>query len=248
MKITFLGTSHGVPAADRFCSCTMLESNGSIYFIDAGAPTIDLLLRAGKNVNDFRALFTTHAHSDHTFGLISMADLMNWYYKESSGDFYLTDSDYIDAIKNVIKKSSNPAGFNFDDERVRFKVAKEGLVYQDENIKIEYFRTMHGGIDSYSILVTEGEKRILFGGDFSYNLRSKDIPKIIEENIDAFICEMAHFGEKELTPYLENCQAKKIFFNHVFPISKYDEDIVNIKNHGYAFDVIAPNDGDSFEI
>ena len=38
MKITFLGTSHGVPAADRYCSCTMLEVNGAHYFIDAGAP------------------------------------------------------------------------------------------------------------------------------------------------------------------------------------------------------------------
>ena len=25
MKITFLGTSHGVPSRDRFCSCVMLE-------------------------------------------------------------------------------------------------------------------------------------------------------------------------------------------------------------------------------
>ena len=43
MKITFLGTSHGVPAKDRFCSSIMLESGGSFYFIDAGAPVMDLL-------------------------------------------------------------------------------------------------------------------------------------------------------------------------------------------------------------
>ena len=36
MKITFLDTCHGVPAADRYCSCTMLEAGGSLYFIDAG--------------------------------------------------------------------------------------------------------------------------------------------------------------------------------------------------------------------
>ena len=38
MKITFVGTSHGVPAAYRFCSCYMIESSGSIYMVDAGAP------------------------------------------------------------------------------------------------------------------------------------------------------------------------------------------------------------------
>ena len=45
MKITFLGTSHGVPAADRYCSSAMIEVNGSVYLIDAGAPVIDLLIR-----------------------------------------------------------------------------------------------------------------------------------------------------------------------------------------------------------
>ena len=40
MKITFLGTSHGVPAADRYCYCVMIESGKSVYFIDGGAPMI----------------------------------------------------------------------------------------------------------------------------------------------------------------------------------------------------------------
>ena len=69
MKITFLGTSHGVPARDRFCSCVMLESNGAIYLIDAGAPAVELMLQNGKKIADFRALFTSHTHMDHTVGL-----------------------------------------------------------------------------------------------------------------------------------------------------------------------------------
>ena len=38
MNITFLGTSHGVPSAERYCSCTMIEVGGATYFIDCGAP------------------------------------------------------------------------------------------------------------------------------------------------------------------------------------------------------------------
>ena len=62
MKITFLGTSHGVPAADRYCSSTMIDVNGCLYFIDAGAPLIDLLLRRGADLNQVKAVFTTHLH------------------------------------------------------------------------------------------------------------------------------------------------------------------------------------------
>ena len=50
---------------------------------------------------------------------------------------------------------------------------------------------------------------------------------------------------EELTPYLEVCGAKKLFFIHAKP-QRY-ADIEGIKGK-YPFEVIAPNDGDSFEI
>ena len=42
MRIKFLGTSHGYASAERYCSCTMIETGGSIYYIDAGAPVYPL--------------------------------------------------------------------------------------------------------------------------------------------------------------------------------------------------------------
>ena len=50
MKITFLGTSHGVPAKDRFCSGYMIEAGDATYLVDAGAPVADLVLRHGKQI------------------------------------------------------------------------------------------------------------------------------------------------------------------------------------------------------
>ena len=102
MKITFIGTSHGVPTGERFCTCMMLESNGALYFIDAGAPVIDFLLRKNKSVNDLRAVFTTHVHSDHTVGIVHLADLMNWYYKKSSAEFFVTEQEHIDKMHRLL--------------------------------------------------------------------------------------------------------------------------------------------------
>ena len=85
MKITFIGTSHGVPAADRYCSCTMIESGNSVYFIDGGAPMIDELLRHGRHPDEVRAVFNTHVHGDHTAGIYHFADLVDWYYKKNVG-------------------------------------------------------------------------------------------------------------------------------------------------------------------
>jgi len=242
MKITFVGTSHGVPSADRRCSCTMIESGDSVYFVDAAAPMVEAILKGGKEVADLRAVFTTHVHSDHTVGMIQLASLMNWYYGKAEADFFVTEQAHIDSTKQWIYTAGDG---EIDEKRVRFKVPTAGVVYEDENIKVEYIPTRHIKT-SYAVLITEGDKRVLFGGDFSGNLKRTDVPELIKEEIDAFICEMSHFGMEHLAPYLEACRAKRIFFNHVFPLDKY-KDIENAKGR-YTFEIFAPNDGDVVEI
>lgn len=244
MKITFLGTSHGVPSEDRYCSCSMIESGGSIYLIDAGAPVIDLLLRNGKSVSDLRAVFTTHAHTDHTNGLFPLVNLMNWYYKTSEADFYLTEQAFLDGIRQM----NLSLGSELSPERIRFHVVEELDVYEDENIKIQYIPTQHmAPRPSYSILVTEGNRRVLFSGDFSNGLKKRDVPAILaEEPLDAFICEMAHFGVADLKPYLESSKAKCVYFTHVHPLTKYEE--IEAMKSDYPFPIFSPSDGDSFTV
>lgn len=244
MKITFLGTSHGVPAADRYCSCMMIESGHSIYLIDAGAPVIDLFLRNGKSVSDLRAVFTTHVHTDHTNGIFPLVNLMNWWYKDSEADFYMTEQPLIDAWKNL----NLALGSALSEERIRFHVVEELDVYEDENIKVQYIPTQHmAPRPSYAILVTEGDRRVLFSGDFSNRLKKQDVPAILaEEPFDAFVCEMAHFGVEDLKPYLEICKAKCVYFTHVYPLTKYEE--IEAMKPSYPFSIVSPSDGDSFTV
>ena len=238
MKITFVGTSHGVPAKDRFCSCYMIEAGGKIYLVDAGAPAVEMILRYGGDINDFRALFTTHTHGDHTSGMIHLISLMNWYYTDSTGEFFITEQDHIDSTIRWIETSGSGA---FNKNRLHFRLPKEGIVYWDENVKVEYIPNKHIK-NSYSILVSSGESRVLFSGDFSQWLKREDVPKIIEEELDLFVCEMAHFGVKELTPYIEKCRAKTVAFTHVFPLHRYDE--IETLRGKYGFDILTPKDGD----
>ncbi len=247
MKITFIGTSHGVPAADRYCSCVMIESGSSVYFIDGGAPVVDELLRHGREVREVRALFNTHVHGDHTAGICHLADLADWYYKDASIDFYIADRCYIDAVKGMIK-ACNPAS-DLSPERLRFHVIDPAVSYEDENIKVEYIPTKHMSehYHTYAILVTEGEHRVLFSGDLSGSLRYADVPEILgREEVDLFVCEMAHFGVKHIRPYLEAAKAKKIAFVHVFPLSKYD-DIAQLQGE-IAMPILTPSDNDVIEI
>lgn len=247
MKLTFLGTSHGVPAGDRHCSCMMLEVNGAVYVIDAGAPVVDCMLRQGVDLRRLRALFVTHAHSDHTVGVLHLADLINWYFTDCAADLYLTDGEQIELLKHLIPVMDRRSPL--DESRVRFRLARKGEVYADENIRVEYIPTDHmgNGDPSNAILVTAGQKKILFSGDFSGSLRSADVPPVLwEERTDAFVCELAHFEAAQIAPYLEKAKTKRVYFNHVYPLSKYAD--IAAMAEKFSFTVLAPNDGDSYEI
>ncbi len=247
MKITFLGTSHGVPAPDRHCSSCMVGVNNSVYLIDTGAPVTDLVMRNGRDIDDVRAVFTTHVHGDHTAGLFQLCDLINWYYRSHAIDIFIPEQPFIDALKNLILAATPTRPI--DENRIRFKINDESACYEDENVKVSFIRTQHmcEPHKSYAVLLEADGKRVLFSGDLSHLLQAKDVPNVLfEEEIDAFVCEMAHFGVAEVLPYLDRARVKDVYVTHVYPVEKYAEieemaNLLFIKIH-------TPNDGDTFEV
>lgn len=247
MEITFLGTSHGAPCAERYCSGTMVEINGSIYIIDAGVPLADALLRQGKHPDSIRAIFTTHAHGDHVYGIIPFADLLCWWYKKANVEIYLTEQKMIDAMTGVLEAGIG----SMDRERVQFRLMEEDFVYEDENIRLWLIPNCHlknrsDSLDrpSYSIVLEAEGKRLIFTGDLSGGLRQNDFPSIaIEQPSDLIVCEMAHFGADAVEPYIGQCKTKQVWFNHV-SFKKECFDAIEQMDKKYAFAVRAAKDGD----
>ena len=244
MKLKFLGTSHGVPAADRYCSSLMVETGGKTFIIDAGAPLIDLLLRNQKKPSDVSAIFTTHAHGDHVDGLISFCDLASWYYKDVSVDIFVTEHALTGAIFNFLSVIHSPP----DTSRLRFTRATAGVVYDTPELKVTYLPTKHLPTrPAYSILLEAEGKRVLITGDMSNHLERKDFPSIVaEEHLDLVISEMAHFGIEQLTPYLETCIADRMIITHVFPLHKFAE--IEALSGKYPFPIDIAHDGDEIEL
>lgn len=71
MDLLFLGTSAGVPTKARNVSATaVIEATGSHwYLVDCGEGTQHRLLHTPLSIRDLRAIFITHVHGDHCFGL-----------------------------------------------------------------------------------------------------------------------------------------------------------------------------------
>ncbi|MBU2954205.1 ribonuclease Z [Marinobacter sp. F3R08] len=71
MEFTFLGTSAGTPTKARNVTGLALSHGGQKrwYLIDCGEGTQHQLLRTHHSVMQLQAIFITHIHGDHTFGL-----------------------------------------------------------------------------------------------------------------------------------------------------------------------------------
>ena len=210
MKLIFIGTSHGVPEPNRRCSSCILEVNGSRYLLDMGTQVVEDLRRRGIDVGSVRLAICSHPHGDHTDGLISFVDLVNWYFKTADPLILLPDSRLIPPLRAWIEATTNGQPLR---EGLRIEVFGEGVAYADENLRITAIRTKHCE-NSYAFLAEAENKKILFTGDLCRP--SVDFPQVaFETKPDLLVCETAHFSPDDCIPFFDKTGAKRILHTHV---------------------------------
>ncbi|CAM3675985.1 Ribonuclease Z [Vibrio aerogenes CECT 7868] len=74
MDILFLGTSAGVPTRKRNVTAIAVSENQSRNWclVDCGEGTQQQLLRTHLSLHNLQAIFITHIHGDHCYGLIGL--------------------------------------------------------------------------------------------------------------------------------------------------------------------------------
>ena len=167
-------------------------------------------------------------------------------YSKTDLDLCVPDKRVTDAFEAYFEILT---GEKYPHDRLRTKVFGEGLIYDDGYIKVTAIPTKHcPPMPSYAFVVEGDGKKIVFSGDLSQFFRGNDFPKIVlEEEIDLFVCEMAHFGEEHIAPYLEKCRAHRVMFNHYQP--EKEAHIESLAAPGrFPFPISMAHDGESIEI
>lgn len=209
MQIIFLGTSHGVPEKDQFCSCTLVRSGENSYLVDAGAPVSSLLNRSGVPHESVRGVFITHLHGDHFNGLAEFCDLLTWHYTKADPLFLLPEQKGIDMIHTWV------SGLFPSPRPLRMRTYSEGIVFDDGRMKVTARRTRHTGASFAFVLELEG-KRLLFTGDMSSDY--SEYPELHKgEAFDLVVCEGAHRRPYECYDLFAPTRTKQMVINHCAP-------------------------------
>ncbi len=233
MKILFAGTSHGAPEKNAFCTSTMLLIGGKIYIIDAGAPISPILVNNDLKHSDVRGVFITHEHGDHTEGIVEFCDQVTWYYKEAHPKLFFPEEKIIPILSNwlSVMLPNNKC-------ELEMSVYSEGVVYEDENVKISARKTDHLEY-AYSFLVEAEGKRILLTGDMAYNY--PDFLRITGgEEYDLVICESAHFDPGTPDEIFTQIKTKRMLVNHISPKKRHGMEAIMQK---VSYDMSYAHDG-----
>lgn len=227
MKLTFLGTSHGVPERNRKCTSVMLTVGGAHYIIDAGVPLMSTLTAMGADLNAVKAIFLTHMHGDHSNGLIEFVDLCTWFYKDLRTKIYVPEIAARDAMMGWINMTH---GEDVSAQSPEFIEVQEGAFYNDGNVRITAIDNDHlQGRPSYSYVVEAEGKRVVFTGDMGHNKYSDFPPAAYEQECDLVVTEAAHCRLTDCMDIFGKLTTKKLIVSHIVPANEPEAALLNEK-------------------
>ena len=79
ISVTILGASSAKPTANGHPSAQVVNCNEQYYLVDAGEGVQQQMFRCGINPLRLRAVFISHLHGDHVFGLFPLISTLGLY-------------------------------------------------------------------------------------------------------------------------------------------------------------------------
>ncbi len=147
--IIYLGVGASAPVPGRGLASIALIYKGSIYLFDVGEGTQERLVALGLSPLRIRAVFITHLHGDHFFGLPGLLQFMTLSSRKAKLSI-IAPKGIEDYIANAERVTGHLRSFDID-----FVDVKSGLVYRDENINVYAYPVCHGSIRAYGFVVEE---------------------------------------------------------------------------------------------
>ncbi len=204
MRITIVGSGHGVPEAHKQPTSILFEIGNRYYFVDTGCDINMALANRRINSEDVKAIFITHPHADHIDGLFPFLTLLGWCYTKANPEVYVP-AENCAALAHFYLQTY---GLKLRPEQ-KLAVYSQGVIYDDGVLKVTAIPTQHC-LNSHAFLLEAEGKRILCSGDLKNP--GVDFPDV--DDLDVAIIEGAHFPVTEYINVLKPKKIKSVYLNH----------------------------------
>ncbi len=153
MKITFLGTSSGVPTRSRNVSSVALRlpQKAEVWLFDCGEGTQHQLLRSEIKSSQIRRIFITHMHGDHIFGLIGAIASSGL-----AGNAHKIDIYGPAGLSEYLQACAKYSYMNLGN-RLKVHRVEPGLVYEEDNFAVHCQLLKHR-VPAYGYSITEKDR------------------------------------------------------------------------------------------
>lgn len=133
-KIHILGCGSALPTLHHYASAQIVELRGKQFMIDCGEGTQMQLRRSRIRFTKLSAVFITHLHGDHCFGLIGMISTFGLLGRTAKLDVYAPA-----ALEPMLQAQMQLFCHSFDFEVAFHAVdtSKQQVIYEDRSLTVE---------------------------------------------------------------------------------------------------------------
>ena len=139
-KIHILGCGSALPTLHHYASAQVVEMRGKQFMIDCGEGTQMQLRRSRIRFTKLSAVFITHLHGDHCFGLIGMISTFGLLGRTAKLDVYAPKE-----LEHMLQEQMRMFCHNFDYEVAFHAVdtCNQQVVYEDRSLTVESIPLEH---------------------------------------------------------------------------------------------------------
>jgi ribonuclease Z len=157
-SVTILGSGSAVPTAKRNPSSQYVQCSSRSILIDCGEGTQMQFRKFGVKYQKVDLILISHLHGDHYFGLVGLLSTMHMMGRTRAIDVYGPKG-----LKEIVDLQLHAAGSRlaFDVNIHEVEPETNGVLFEDNKIKVEYFPLSHKiPTNGFIILQKEKERKL----------------------------------------------------------------------------------------
>ena len=149
--LTTMGTASAMPISDRNPSAQMLDLHGRLFLIDCGEGTQQSIRRLHLSFVKIEAIFISHIHGDHIFGIFGLLSTIGLYGRTKKLDIYAPP-----AFGPILKFFKSYFGENvaFPIDFHPLGMSEPQVIYKSDVLEVKAF-PLHHKIECYGFRFDE---------------------------------------------------------------------------------------------